>query len=352
MSNIKSFRVLSRGRKYFECQLGNAKAKLVINAISESVQPGETVSFVINDLSTHSPYGTTLKFEPVALADSATVAAMQRAASAEKWLGYAEADAKTGLRSSNAISEALRLCAGLPPFADRLAALREAVKRNTEAHEAKEREWAREAEAQRQAAAEYRAAERQKQAERRQSRALFPLSDLPPFNKPVRWYGQVVVFESSGKSFRISEDHPSVEGSHLLGHEGDLGCYCYYREATADEIAALDARDAERAAAAEARKHREAEIRRIAEYIKSAGERPDGWNEPSGERLIDSQTIYGGGEWFVVGEDAIWYVQNNGADGDYWGANNVRTGGAGAIGWRIPFDQQIADELRGLEAAA
>lgn len=34
------------------------------------------------------------------------------------------------------------------------------------------------------------------------------------------------------------------------------------------------------------------------------------------------------------------------ADGDNWGCNNVRTGGAGAIGWRIPFDAQIADDLR------
>lgn len=345
MGNIKTFRVLSKGRKYFECQLGNAKAKLVINKICEGVAPGETVSFVVNDQSERGRYGTALKFEPVALADAATVAAMQRAAAAEKWLGYAETDAASGRYSSNAISEAGKLAYGLPQFAERMAALREAVNRNREAHEAQKREWAREKEQQRQA----RDAEKQAV---RQRRALFPLSDQPPLNKPVRWYGQVVVFESSGKSFRISEDHPSVEGSHLLGHEGDMGCYCYYREATADEVAALDAADAAQQAAAEARQHRAAEIRRIAEYIKSAGERPDGWNEPSGERLIDSQTIYGGGEWFVVGEDAIWYVQNNGADGDYWGANNVRTGGAGAIGWRIPFDQQTADDLRRLEAAA
>lgn len=345
MSNIKTFRIVSKGRKYFECLLGNAKAKLVINQVSEGLLPGETASFVVNDLSARSKYGSVLKFEPVALADAQTVAAINRAAGAEKWLGYAEADAAAGRYSSNAITEANRMADGLPQFAERLAAMRAAVNRNMDAHEAQKREWAREKEAQRQAR------DAAKQAVR-QRRTLFPLSDLPPLNEPVRMYRLVVVFESEGKAFRISEDHASVDGCHLLGHEGEMGRYCYYREATADEVAALDAADAARQAAAEARKHRAAEIRRIAEHIKSAGERPDGTNEPRGERLIDSQTIYGGGEWFVVGEDAIWYVQNNGADGDYWGANNVRTGGAGAIGWRIPFDQQTADDLRRLEAAA
>jgi hypothetical protein len=38
------------------------------------------------------------------------------------------------------------------------------------------------------------------------------------------------VFTGYGKSFRITEDHPSFEGSHLLGHEGDLGRYAYYEK--------------------------------------------------------------------------------------------------------------------------
>lgn len=351
-NQIKLFRIRSKGRKYFECQLGDNKAKLVINSVSEGCVPGTTAVFVVKDLSTRSKWGADLKFDPVAVADEATVAAMRRAAEAEKWLGFAETDASAGRYSTHAIHEAIRLSDGLPQFAERLAALHKALEKNKARHEARMAESARFLEEQQERSRQYREKEMRKRQAVRQRRALFPLFDLPPFNKPVRWYGQVVVFESSGKSFRISEDHPSVEGSHLLGHEGDLGCYCYYREATADEIAALDAAEAAHKAAAEARQRRDAEIRRIAEQIREAGERPDGTNEPRGERLIDSQTIYGGGEWFVVGEDAIWYVQNNGADGDYWGANNVRTGGAGAIGWRIPFDQQTADDLRRLEAAA
>jgi len=49
---------------------------------------------------------------------------------------------------------------------------------------------------------------------------------------------------------------------------------------------------------------------------------------------IDSR-IYGGGEWFIVQEDYIWRVINNGMDGDDWSKNNIMTGGAGAIGYKF-----------------
>ena len=127
---------------------------------------------------------------------------------AEKWLGYAESDAQMGMSRTNAIKEARRLCKGHDQFADRLAALEAEIERNS----AKEQ----------QAAAE--------KIERRQNRILFPVSALPAMNTPVQHGGATLVFESAGKSFRISEDHPSIEGSHLLGHEGELGCYCYYKK--------------------------------------------------------------------------------------------------------------------------
>ena len=44
----------------------------------------------------------------------------------------------------------------------------------------------------------------------------------------------------------------------------------------------------------------------------------------------------------------IWYIENNGMDGDDWSRNNVMTGGAGAIGWMIPYDKKLADELKEL----
>ena len=118
-------------------------------------------------------------------------------------------------------------------------------------------------------------------------------------------------------------------------------------EVVAREIAE---REYEAEKAAEHKRQLKARADQIADYIRAAGEKPDGDHRPVGDYLLDTQNIYGGGEWFVIGETHIWHVQNNGMDGDDWSRNNVRTGGAGGIGYRIAFDQVIADELRHLNA--
>jgi hypothetical protein len=71
-------------------------------------------------------------------------------------------------------------------------------------------------------------------------------------------------------------------------------------------------------------------------------------NDPAGDRLFDTQDIYGGGDWFVLGPEYLWYVQNNGMDGDNWSYNNVRTGGAGGIGHRVSATSPLAAELHQL----
>lgn len=43
---------------------------------------------------------------------------------------------------------------------------------------------------------------------------------------------------------------------------------------------------------------------------------------------------------------SIWLVANNGGDGDCWGNNNVRTGGAGGIGWRLPWTADLEAQVR------
>ena len=95
------------------------------------------------------------------------------------------------------------------------------------------------------------------------------------------------------------------------------------------------------------------EIKRIrhnqAELIQKHGTRPAN-EQPEGQRILDTQNIYGGGDWFVIGKDCIWYCQNNGMDGDDWSHNNVRTGGAGAIGWKIPMDTDVEIVLLNLES--
>lgn len=53
------------------------------------------------------------------------------------------------------------------------------------------------------------------------------------------------------------------------------------------------------------------------------------------ERPGKGFNIYGGGIQYVVTAEYIWHVKNNGMDGDDWSQNNIRTGGAGAIGTRF-----------------
>ena len=54
-------------------------------------------------------------------------------------------------------------------------------------------------------------------------RVLLPKGANPPKIEGMSYSGK-------GKSFRINEDHPSTEGSHLLGHEGEMGEYHYYKK--------------------------------------------------------------------------------------------------------------------------
>jgi hypothetical protein len=70
---------------------------------------------------------------------------------------------------------------------------------------------------------------------------------------------------------------------------------------------------------------------------------------PQGEVIqhpLNPKNIYGGGEWFVIEKDRILHVMNNGMDGDDWSANNVRTGGAGAIGFEISKTDEVVNALK------
>lgn len=108
-------------------------------------------------------------------------------------------------------------------------------------------------------------------------------------------------------------------------------------------------------------KHAKREKRQFIEEIEKEFSRnnsiPDGI--PEGEKIrLEGEEIpfrgmhltpYGGGEWFVVQPDAIWRVINNGGDGDDWSLNNIRTGGAGAIGMKFeitPRRMELLDRLK------
>jgi hypothetical protein len=123
----------------------------------------------------------------------------------------------------------------------------------------------------------------------------------------------------------------------------------YCRLATEDEAAPVLAAIA-KAEEVKIAKKRVQEIKDM--FVKSeflAPKIPGGYIL-DGERLIDTATVYGGGDWFVIEDDSIWFVRNNGGDGDCWDLNNVRTGGAGGIGWKLPMDEALVAELRKLDA--
>jgi hypothetical protein len=138
-------------------------------------------------------------------------------------------------------------------------------------------------------------------------------------------------YSEDGMSFGVGDDN---------GYIYSADC----REATADEAAPLI--EAKRVAAE--KKAAKQELAAITADIKEHGERPEVEHTPEGEILLDTFTVYGGGDKLVIGPEYIWYIRNNGTDGDNWSLNNVRTGGAGAIGWRIPLDAALAARLREL----
>lgn len=173
--------------------------------------------------------------------------------------------------------------------------------------------------------------------------------------KGARWRakpGSLIV--RNGQIYRV--EHSSAE---YIGQEDamsfGLGIDDTHRirytvvPAVGDDADEMRGQMAAREYAQQTRKVIAQEVRSLISRMETTGVRPEGRdNTPRGETYLDASTAYGGGDWWVIGPDHIWYVKNNGADGDDWRYNNVRTGGAGAIGWRIPYDQQIADKIRGL----
>ena len=342
---VKTLIVKKRGKRYFDCLLGGHKAKLVINEVSDGLALDTVAKMQLKDLSKTTRFGTTLTFEAVAIESERDGKKMYLAAKkkneAIRWLKYAEDDVREGSYTTNAMSKAIFFCQPYPELCERVKAMEAKGWANAQA--ANERKTARKLEREAASAAACQALD-----ERRRNRCLFPLNALPPFDTPIEVGKAVRVYTDMGESFRISDDHPSVWGSYLRGHEGERGAYCYYRNATNDEIVELtlaEQREDERKAERMAVKVR---VGGLIERIKHEGEHPDGWHQPEGERLFDTQNVNGGGHWFVLSGDDIWFVMNNGRDGDNWSRNNVTTGGAGAIGWRIPYDEAVACELREL----
>jgi len=180
--------------------------------------------------------------------------------------------------------------------------------------------------------------------DKKDKRDFFPLSDAPIINKVYQNNDTYIVYTEMGKSFYIDENMPSIFGSRLLGHEGEKGAYYYYREATPEEMALYKNEQEEH----DRKKKFHNEVLHFIEYVIQHGVKPSNKiSFPEGIEVLNTMNMYGGGECFVINEEdnKIWYIKNNGADGDNWEYNNIKTTGAGAIGWYIPYNKKDATLL-------
>ncbi|MDY6037479.1 MAG: hypothetical protein SPI74_00545 [Eubacterium sp.] len=75
-------------------------------------------------------------------------------------------------------------------------------------------------------------------------------------------------------------------------------------------------------------------------------------NKIKGNDIINTVDIYGGGYIIRVSDDKVWYIVENGMDGDDWSLNNISTGGAGAYGFFAEYDKvkgKIEDYIKSKE---
>lgn len=181
--------------------------------------------------------------------------------------------------------------------------------------------------------------------EKRKSIVL-PVTMVSKLNCPRRFDGEIIVFTEKGKSWRLGEE-ASCHGYYCIGREGERVCQWYYRDATSEEIALVEAQENREQQEEEQRARCQLELKNLREIFLKEGEHPEGEFSLKGQKYNDTSNSFGGGEWFVIFEDKseIWYVKNNGTDGGDWSLNNVRTGGAGAIGYRLPFSCELAARI-------
>ena len=171
---------------------------------------------------------------------------------------------------------------------------------------------------------------------RRQDGEVLPGEDPAKINPYWVNVGYRYLTVVSASKRYVSEDGMSFGVGDESGYIYSAKC----RLATDKEIAPLLAADRER----EEARAKLANLKAISEEIRKNGTYPEGNDNFAAGVTVPigkGQDIYGGGSWFVIGEDKIWYVVNNGSDGDDWSHNNVRTGGAGAIGHYVPYSSEL-----------
>lgn len=399
--NLKNekIEITKRGRKWLKGKrVGkNYEIKIEINDVSRDWQAGQTVEFPAHVEVEQSKYGITTTSYPLTAEQVAQARVQAVLPDIKRWLGYVEEKAHEGHVYQNGVQKLRELgIASLPEYQKRLDAALASVKERKEAEATREasegRTWLRVPYADKDHAKKHGA---RFDGDRKQwyvigkdvpealeqylpddSGGGRPNDKRPGNGQPEqKEAGQYTISNGSGYGgspyktgetirsnrkdlpeyvtvIRASQRYYGEDG--MSFGVGDDSGYVYtatVREATREEAAPVRAREE----AKKARKQAKEMLLSIAREIREKGDRPELQGAPAGVRIDmpgNPENIHGGGEWFVIGQDRVWHVRNNGADGDDWSANNIRTGGAGAIGFAIPFDRGLAGRLVGaLEAA-
>ena len=225
----KLFTVEKIGRKWIGVKMGNGyKTKIAISPETTSYEVGGQYKANLKEVRKNSGYGTSSEFY-------VTTKEEKEKADIEKLLGELEGHAaRTGKILPDTLSSLNMLGANQrPEYATRINAVLEKVKQaEKEAKEAKEAAK----KARQESVAQYYKAKSKQVSQR----VLFSHNAAPRLNTPIQMFGRWIVFDNIGQSFNINIDHPSTDGSHLLGHEGEKGAYYYYRDARPDEIPKAD----------------------------------------------------------------------------------------------------------------
>ncbi|WP_321823559.1 hypothetical protein [Pyramidobacter piscolens] len=357
---IITVKILKKGRKYWAAATDPKgwACKVVINGVSKDFEPGQIVSLDAEDVGTKTRWGSTYIYDPAAIATPELIAHRQALADARKWLRYAEDDTEKGWDLSNAINRTLDLDIDTyPEIADRLEALRQKVAENKAAHaaavEARKKRQAERLAAEAKAREEEHAAAVKAREEKLGKRVLVNADDCPSTGRPWRMHnrpnGKIIVIESYGKKWYLHSEDACCYG---MMPDDQWVRYAYYRDATPEEIAAVEAAEEAARKAATERKARSERLYEIKSAIRKAEHYAKDVDpaDLEGEIILDTFNIYGGGERFVAADKWLWYIDNNGGDGDDWSVTNVygASGTPGGIGWRIPRDESLVAELREL----
>jgi hypothetical protein len=183
-------------------------------------------------------------------------------------------------------------------------------------------------------------AQRARQAELDRRRFHVRYDRAPRPGAVVRNGGEAVCVEDLGRPFRAADD-----GLWNPEDEGQMFVYAYFRAATPEETAALEAGEAQAKADREVAQAASVILREPGEVIQVG-------SVPAGEVILDDHRgLSGTRDWCVLSEDGqwIWRCAYRGLDGDTWGQFAL---GYNTRGDRIPATRERVAAFRAEDARA